>query len=143
MGAGRTRLIRQLLTESVLLALAGGIAGIILASWGLSALLALAPSNLPRASNIHLNGTVLAFSVLLSLATGVVFGLAPAWLAARTDVNEALKQGSRGTTEGGARGRLRSLLVVLEVAYVTQYNAELGPPWRNTPRATRPTAPRT
>jgi len=117
LGAGRGRLIRQLLTESVVLAVCGGIAGVILARWGLDALLALAPTSLPRISEIHLDSGVLLFSLALSVVTGLVFGIAPAWLAARADVNEALKQGTRGSTEGGARGRLRSALVVIEVTF--------------------------
>ncbi|MBA3961835.1 MAG: ABC transporter permease [Chthoniobacterales bacterium] len=115
LGAGRFRLVRQLLTESVLLGLCGGAAGLLVARWGLDALLALAPSDLPRVADIHLNAAVLLFSLLLSVITGVIFGVAPAWLAARTDVNEALKQGTRGSTD--ARGKLRGALVVAEVAF--------------------------
>ena len=117
LGAGRGRLVRQLLTESVVLAICGGIAGIILARWGLDGLLALAPTSLPRISEIHLDSGVLLFSLALSVVTGIAFGIAPALLAARTDMNEALKQGTRGSTEGGIRGRLRSALVVIEVVF--------------------------
>ena len=117
LGAGRGRLVRQLLTESVVLAVCGGVAGVVLANWGLDSLVALAPSNLPRSGEIRLDSGVLLFSLALSVVTGLVFGIAPAWLAARADVNEALKQGTRGSTEGGARGRLRSALVVLEVTF--------------------------
>jgi putative ABC transport system permease protein len=115
LGASRGRLIRQLLTESVVLAICGGAAGVVLAKWGLDLLLALAPTNLPRSGEIHLDPGVLLFSLGLSIITGLLFGIAPAWLAARADMNEALKQGTRGSTEGGARGRLRSALVVIEV----------------------------
>nr|MBA3609345.1 FtsX-like permease family protein [Chthoniobacterales bacterium] len=115
LGASRIRLVRQLLTESVILALAGGAAGIMLACWGLDLLLALAPSTLPRTGDIHLDGTVLVFALVLSALTGVVFGIAPALLAAHTDVQEGLKQGARGSTD--ARGRLRGALVVIEVAF--------------------------
>ena len=115
LGASRFQLVRQLLTESVILALFGGAAGLLAANWGLKALLALAPADLPRTSDIHLDLTVLVFSLLLSVITGIVFGIAPAWLAAHTDMNESLKQGARGSTD--ARGRLRGALVVIEVAF--------------------------
>lgn len=115
LGAGRGRLVRQLLTESVVLAMCGGVTGILLARWGLDALLSLAPTSLPRITEIHLDSGVLGFSLALSVMTGLAFGIAPALLAARTDMNEALKQGTRGSTEGGIRGRLRSALVVVEV----------------------------
>ena len=115
LGASRGRLVAQLLTESVVLSVCGGLAGLLIARWGLDVLVALAPTTLPRASDIGLNGGVLIFSLALSLLTGLLFGIAPALLASRGDVNESLKQGARGSTEGGARGRLRSALVVVEV----------------------------
>ncbi|MGH9806102.1 MAG: ABC transporter permease, partial [Terriglobia bacterium] len=114
LGASRLRLVRQLLSESVLLALAGGAFGVILARWGLDALLALAPSSLPRMLEIQLDSRVLLFALCLSVLTGIIFGIAPALLAAHTDVQEGLKQGARGSTD--ARGRLRSALVITEVA---------------------------
>jgi putative ABC transport system permease protein len=114
LGASRVRLVRQLLTESVLLSLAGGALGILFARWGLDALLTLAPSTLPRTNDIRLDGSVLLFSLILSVFTGVLFGIAPALLAAHTNVQEGLKQGARGSTD--MRGRLRGALVVTEVA---------------------------
>ena len=112
-GAGRGRVIRQLLTESVLLALGGGAAGLAIAAWGTRAVLAAAPGGLPRMENIGVDGRVLAFAVAVSVLTGIVFGLAPALNVAGTDLNETLKEG-RGVSAG--RRRLRNLLVVSEVA---------------------------
>ena len=111
--------MRQLLVESLLLAAMGGAAGVLLAVWGLRFIRTYGPSagtDLARLAYVELDPSVLFFTVGFSLLTGVVFGLAPAWLGSRIDLNEALKQGSRGSSEGGARGRMRSALVVLEVA---------------------------
>lgn len=114
LGATRARLVRQLLVESVVLSLCGGTAGLLVAKWGLDLLLSLAPAGLPRAANIHLDTTVLVFAIALSVVTGLVFGVAPALLAANADVIDALKQGARGSTD--TRGKLRGALVVLEMA---------------------------
>jgi len=114
LGAARARLIRQMLTESLLLAAIGGTLGTLLALWGVDAMVALAPEALPRASEIALDGRVLAFTIGLSLVTGVGFGLAPALAASRPDLTAALKDGSRGAS--ATRGRLRRALVVAEMA---------------------------
>jgi putative ABC transport system permease protein len=114
LGAGRWRILRQLLTESLLLALGGGVIGWLLAMWLTKLMISLAPKGLPRAPESGLDARVLGFAVLVSLATGVIFGLAPALQAAKTDLNEALKDGAKG---GGARSnRFRNALVVAEVA---------------------------
>ncbi|HEY8188637.1 MAG TPA: ABC transporter permease [Pyrinomonadaceae bacterium] len=116
LGAGRSRLVRQLLTESILLAVLGGALGILLASWGTKALLALAPSTLPRLNAVHLDVRVLLLSFGVSLACGVVFGLAPALIASRTSLVNSLKESERTDSAGTTRQRLRKTLVVLEVA---------------------------
>jgi putative ABC transport system permease protein len=116
LGADRWRLIRQLLTESVLLALAGGALAVVLAFWGTSLLVAFKPENLPRLSEIVVDWRVLGFTLGISLLTGLVFGLAPAWAASRSGAGDALKEGGRSATAGSARQRLRSTFVVVELA---------------------------
>ena len=114
LGAGRGRVLRQLLTESLLLALLGGAAGVLLASFGTEALIALTPADVPRIANAGLDGRVLLFTLVAAMLTGVVMGLAPAWQAARTDVQSVLKESGRNAT--GARAAMRNALVVAEVA---------------------------
>jgi putative ABC transport system permease protein len=116
LGAGRGRLIRQLLTESVLLSVLGGACGLVIAMWGIDLLQSLKPENLPRLAAISIDAQVLLFTLALSVLTGLVFGLVPALNASRLDVNEALKEGGRSSTAGVARHRLSNLLVVSEVA---------------------------
>lgn len=116
LGAGPLRVIRQLLTESVLLGVAGGAVGLLLAYWGVSALVALAPANIPRLQEITMDGRVLAFTALISVVTGIIFGLAPALSAARTDLNTTLKTAGRSGMASAQRRLARSLLVVGEVA---------------------------
>jgi len=116
LGARRIRLIRQLLTESALMGLAGGAAGLLMAKWGLSALIALSPEDIPRLEQIGIDGRVLGFTLLISLLTGLVFGLVPALQASKPDLNESLKESGRSATAGVDRRRVRSTLVVIEVA---------------------------
>src|SRR5436309_6525189 len=116
LGAGPWRLIRQLLTESVLLGIVGGALGLLLAQWGVRALVALAPRNTPRLDEITLDLRVLGFTFLMSCVTGVLFGLAPALLATRTSPNESLKDGARPGAGSGRARMLPNSLVALEVA---------------------------
>ena len=116
MGASRGRLIRQLLTESLLIALAGGALGLVVAYAGLSSLLATAPVNLPRVSDIRLDGWVFVFAFLISIATGAAFGVAPALYATKTNLNESLKEGEGRASAGAGRARLRQGLVIGELA---------------------------
>jgi putative ABC transport system permease protein len=116
LGAGRAQLVRQTLTESLVLALAGGILGIALAAWGVPLLLGAAPLDLPRLGEVSLDGRVLGFAVLISLVTGVAFGILPALRSAGAHPQEALKSGSYTTTEGRRGVRLRGVLVGVEAA---------------------------
>jgi putative ABC transport system permease protein len=116
LGAGRGRLIRQMLTESVMLSLMGGACGLMLALWGIDLLQTLKPANLPRLAGIGIDGRVLFFTLGLSVLTGLVFGLVPALNASRLNVNDALKEGGRSATAGVARHRFSNVLVVTELA---------------------------
>jgi putative ABC transport system permease protein len=116
LGAGRTRLTQQLLTESVALAAAGGLAGLLVATWGIDLLVGLSPADLPNLYNVHVNGAVLLFSGALSIVTGIVFGLAPAIQTTNGDLNQVMRESSRSATPSNRIARLRGALVVGEFA---------------------------
>jgi len=119
LGARRTRIIRQLLTESVLLSLAGAGMGLLIATWGLQLIVSVVPADKPFWMVFTIDGRVLAFTVTVAVATGILFGLAPALQTLRTDLHESLKEGARGGGAGTQRHRLRNTLVVTEVALST------------------------
>jgi putative ABC transport system permease protein len=116
LGAGKVRLMRQVLTESLVLSLAGGLAGLFLARWSTAILLSLKPAALARFTNIFIDARVLAFALGVSLLTGIVFGIIPAWSVARAGFAESMKEGGRTTTGGRSGHMLRSILVITEFA---------------------------
>jgi putative ABC transport system permease protein len=115
-GATRWRLIRQMITESLLLALSGGLLGLVLAWWGINFLLALSPVGMPRLSEVGLDARVLIFTLAVSISSGSIFGILPAVKASKVNLNEELKSGGRSGNDGAARNRVRSLLVIAEIA---------------------------
>lgn len=116
LGAGRGRIVRQLLTESLVIALTSGALGTMLAYGGVRALVALLPANFPRAASIRLDAGVLGFTLMAAVCTGLLFGIAPALAASRTNPQAGLRDGGRGSTGGRRGGRLRDLLVVVETS---------------------------
>ncbi len=115
LGAARKRVLRQLLTESVLLSLAGALLGLLLAYGGVKALVASLPANVPRADEIGMDARVLAFTVVLAVLTGIAFGLAPAWKVSGLHMQDPLREGGRGAVGSGHR-RTRQVLVVAEIS---------------------------
>src|SRR5678810_270751 len=115
MGASRTRVLRQMLTESVLLSAIGGIAGLVLSMWLTQLLMSMLPEGAPRLEQIGIDYRVLAFALGVSALTGILFGIVPALQASKLDVTSALKEGGRGA-EGHRRTSARSLLLISEVA---------------------------
>ena len=116
LGAGRLRIVRQMITESVMLALVGGALGTLLAIWGVNLLVTLSADSLPPTAQVGIDASVLGFTFLISVLTGIVFGLAPAVRMMNLNVGESLKEGGRTSSEGASRNRLRSTLVVIESA---------------------------
>ena len=116
LGAGRWRIVRQLLTESILIAILGGAIGVLFAWWGTNLLIALRPQNLPRLDEIGVDMRVFGFTLGVSLLTGLIFGLLPAWSASRAAVNTGLKEGGRSASSSRSQQRLRNAFVVGELA---------------------------
>jgi len=116
LGAGRGRILRQLLTESMVLALAGGAAGVLLAWWGMRTLLSVNPQAVPRMELIHIDGLVIAVTLAVSILTGLLFGIAPAMQLVKTQLQTSLKEGTRGGSVGGAQQRMGRALVMGEIA---------------------------
>jgi putative ABC transport system permease protein len=116
LGASRFRIVRQMITESLLLAIIGGALGALLAAWGVKLLVSLSEGSIPVTANVKIDTTVLAFTLLISIVTGLLFGLAPAFRTMKVNLIDSLKDGTRGSGEGTLRNRTRSLLVVFESA---------------------------
>jgi putative ABC transport system permease protein len=116
LGAGRMRLIRQLLTEGTILSIVAGVLGTLIALLGVNGLVALAPEDIPRLNQVNIDGRVLGFTLCVTLLTGLIFGLMPALQSSKPDLNETLKEGGRTSVGGVRAGRVRNLLVVAEVA---------------------------
>ncbi|MFL6227272.1 MAG: ABC transporter permease [Pyrinomonadaceae bacterium] len=116
LGASRWRIVRQMLTESLLLSIVGGALGLLFATWGVALLVGASPADLPRAGEINLDARVVVFTAAVTLLTGLVFGLAPALSASKIDISDALKEGGRSGSDGASHNRLRSALIVAEVA---------------------------
>jgi putative ABC transport system permease protein len=116
LGAGRGRILRQLLTESLMIAALGGAIGLLLAAWGVDLLAAAMPEDIPRAGGIGLDARVLGFTAAITLGAGLAFGLAPALQSSKGDLTASLKEGGRGAGAGAGHSRMRGLLVVTEVA---------------------------
>jgi predicted permease len=116
LGAGRWRIIRQILIESTLLAVLGGTLGLIFGIWGVRALIALSPNELPRLHMVSIDARMFIFTLCMALLTGVIFGLAPAINISKANINELLKDSSRGSTGGLRHRRLRGMLVITEVS---------------------------
>ncbi|HZS43794.1 MAG TPA: ABC transporter permease, partial [Blastocatellia bacterium] len=116
LGAKRSRIVRQLLTESILLSVIGGLAGLLLAGWALDLLLAFVPKNLPRVQDVHIDGRAVGYTIAISFITGILFGLAPAIHASSTNLADSLKDNARGSTGSVHKAGIRSLLIMVELA---------------------------
>ncbi len=116
LGASRTRIVRQFLTENLVLAVAGGVAGLLLSFWGIDLLRAFGPQDVPRLQEVTVDRWVLGWTALVSLGSGILFGIAPAWHGTRMNLNDSLKETGRAATASGAANGLRNLLVISEIA---------------------------